>query len=173
MEKGKRRRRRGKCREKDERDERSAFPSAGLHIGETIQNTWTGLPMIPRWLQCRMPQFHCLVHFSLWLSLSLLLSLISCLYALTPQLLCRSWAWMLTDAGWGCRAQLGLIAAVYLIKTWEDPTGASAREDTATIYRFEHRYTHTSTSRGEQGRQETRCFPLSLETRYILQTIWL
>lgn len=65
----------------------------------------------------------------------------------------------LTDAVWGCRAQLGLIAAVYLIKTWEDPTGASAREDTATIYRFEHRYTHLHI----QGRaRKTRNQVLSL-----------
>lgn len=66
-------------------------------------------------------------------------------YALTPRPPCRPWARMLTDAGWGCGAQLGLIAAVYLIKTWEDPTGVSTREDTASIYRFEHGYTHMHT----------------------------
>lgn len=30
---------------------------------------------------------------------------------------CCPRAWLPTDAGWECRAQLGLIAAVYLIKT--------------------------------------------------------
>lgn len=66
-------------------------------------------------------------------------------------------AWLLTDAGWECRAQLGLIAAVYLIKTWEDPTGVRAREDTGSIYRVVHRCTHTHLHiPGKQGVQVLR-----------------
>lgn len=81
------------------------------------------------------------------LSPSLSFSVCMYSYALIPHPLCCPWPRMLTDANWGCRAQLGPIEAVYLIKTCEDPTGASAREDTASIYRFEHRRAHTSISR--------------------------
>lgn len=77
------------------------------------------------------------------LSPSLSFSVCMYSYALIPHPLCCPWPRMLTDANWGCRAQLGPIEAVYLIKTCEDPTGASAREDTASIYRFEHRRAHT------------------------------
>lgn len=87
------------------------------------------------------------------------------------------WAWMLTDAGWGCRAQLGLIAAVYLIKTWEDPIGASTREDALSIYRSKRTYPQTRTlsarSRGVQKRQENRCFSLSLHILFITLSTWL
>lgn len=104
----------------------------------------------------------------LCLSLSVGFSVSVYSHALTPQPLCCPWAWMLTDAGWECRAQLGLIAAVYLIKTWDDPTGARAREDTGSIYRFEHRCAHTHTHK----RKEDRCFPLSLETGLSLPSEW-
>lgn len=77
------------------------------------------------------------------LSSSLSFSVCMYSYALIPHPLCCPWPRMLTDADWGCRAQLGPIEAVYLIKTCEDPTGASAREDTASIYRSEHRRAHT------------------------------
>lgn len=145
---------------------------AGFYIGEPIQNTWTGLPLIPRWPLSRMPQFQCLVCPALPLHH---LPLSSCMHMhLGPYSACRPWAWMLTDAIWGCRAQLGLIAAVYLIKTQEDPTGASAREDASSIYRFECRYTHTHRQvQGVQRRQESRCFSLSLETKFILVPKWL
>lgn len=49
-EKGKRGRRRGKCRGKDDGDKPSSFAFAGLHIGEPIQNIRAGLLVIPRWL---------------------------------------------------------------------------------------------------------------------------
>ena len=78
--------------------------------------------------------------------LSLVSSVSMYSYALTPQPLCCPRAWLLTDAGWECRAQLGLIAAVYLIKTWEDPTGAKARgRHKALFIGFEHRCAHTGT----------------------------
>lgn len=147
--------------------------------------------MIPRWLQRWMPQFRSLVHFSLSLSaipsssVSLLFPLSPCTHALTPQPLCCPRAWLLTDAGWECRAQLGLIAAVYLIKTWEDPTGAKARgRHKAVFIDFEHRCTHSHTSTSWESKED-RCFPLSSEARlmlpperlcvckYILEHIWL
>lgn len=93
-------------------------------------------------------------------------------YALTPRPPCRPWAWMLTDAGWGCRAQLGLIAAVYLIKTWEDPTGVSAREDATSIYRFEHRYTHVYI-RGDQARNQVLVFVSRAQVHSRNDSVWI
>lgn len=55
-----------------------------------------------------------------------------------------------TDAGWECRAQLGPTAAVYLIKTWEDPSVARPKGDTESIYRVvEHTHSpaHTHSPR--------------------------
>lgn len=66
-------------------------------------------------------------------------------YALTSSTQWCPQAWLLTDASWECRAQLGLIAAVYLIKTWEDPTGVRAREDTGSIYSCTQMHIHTHT----------------------------
>lgn len=87
------------------------------------------------------------------------------MHMLTSLTQCCPQAWLLTDAGWECRAQLGLIAAVYLIKTWEDPTGARTREDTGSIYRVVHRCTHTHTHTStSQESKEYRCFDLSSET---------
>lgn len=48
-----------------------------------------------------------------------------------------------------CRAQLGPTAAVYLIKTWEDPSVARPKGDTDSMYRVV-KHTHTPTQGGAQ-----------------------
>lgn len=148
---------------KKDRKRDNSFYSASLHIRNTMQNTWLqDVPMILKWLPCRNALISQLSHF-LTLSLpSLLFPLPPCTHAVVPQQLCCPWAWMPTYAGWGCRAQLGLIAAVYLIKTREDPTGARAQKDRRSIYGFEHRcasiHNHLHTQ-GDQGRREARLLP--------------
>lgn len=125
---------------------------AGLHRGgATIQNTWAGASWDPDGIGAECPDFT----VAFFRSLSSMHS-----YALTSQGGCCPRVW--TDAGWECRAQLDPTAAVYLIKTWEDPSVARPKGDTDSIYRVverahTHMYTHTLT-------EEQRSSPLSLET---------
>lgn len=73
------------------------------------------------------------------------------------------WASLLSDAGERAGPQLGLIWAVYLIKTWEDPSGMNRRKDTHTIYSLTCTHTHSGLERqGEDVRYwpyGTKMFP--------------
>lgn len=91
----------------------------------------------PRWHRCRM--------ISRLPPLPSLSSIHS--YALTSQGGCCPR--VRTDAGWECRAQLGPTAAVYLIKTWEDPSVARPKGDAGSIYRVVG-HTHAPTQGGAQ-----------------------
>lgn len=117
----------------------------------------------------RMPQFHSFIFsvpspppFLFCLSCLLYCSVLICTdipVSVLPTSVMADWCRL------GMQGTAGPDCSSYLIKTWEDPTGARAREDTGTIYRVEHRCTQTFTSRESK---EYRCFPLSLDTMLFL-----